>query len=213
MPLNAKSPSLPILRVGLTGGIAAGKSTVASFLTQLGAGVIDADAVAHDVVSPQGPAYIEVVARFGRRILNADGRIDRAILGGIVFSDPGALEDLNAIVHPRVRAEAASRMAELESVGFGIAVLDAALLVETGMYRDLDRLVVVRCDAESQIRRLVPRGLTRREAEMRLAAQAPVEHKVAVADYLIDTSGAIDDTRRQTARVWAELGEDRARRG
>jgi len=213
MPLNAQAPALPILRVGLTGGIASGKSTVGGFLTQLGAGVIDADAVAHDVVSPQGPAYGDVVARFGRRVLDADGRIDRGVLGGIVFSDPGALEDLNAIVHPRVRAEANQRMAELESVGFGIAVLDAALLVETGMYRDLDRLVVVRCAAESQLRRLVLRGLTRRDATLRLAAQAPIERKIAVADYLIDTSGAIDDSRRQTERVWTQLVQDRERRG
>ena len=202
-----------ILRVGLTGGIAAGKSTVAGFLTQLGAAVIDADTVAHDVVSPQGPAFDAVVARFGRRILDADGQIDRSILGGIVFADPGALEDLNAIVHPCVRAEAAARMTELESVGFGVAVLDAALLVETGMYRDLDRLVVVRCDPQSQIRRLVLRGLTRREAELRLAAQAPIERKVAVADYLIDTSGSLDDTRRDAERVWRELLADQERRG
>ena len=213
MPLTAKPGQIPILQVGLTGGIASGKSTVAGFLTHLGAGVIDADSVAHDVVSPGGPAYAEVVARFGRRILGPDGTIDRGILGAVVFSDPGALEDLNAIVHPRVRAEAVRRMAELGSVGFGIAVLDAALLVETGMYRDLDRLVVVRCDAASQIRRLVQRGLTRREAELRLAAQAPIAHKVAVADYLIDTAGAMDDTRRDTERVWTELLADRERRG
>jgi len=208
-----EAASSGILRVGLTGGIAAGKTTVASILTQFGAGVIDADAVAHDVVSPSGPGYPEVVARFGPRILAADGRIDRAVLGGVVFSDPGALEDLNAIVHPRVRAEAARRMTDLESVGFKVAVLDAALLVETGMYRDLDRLVVVCCDQETQIRRLVRRGLTRRVAELRLAAQAPIERKVGVADYLIDTSVTLDETQSQTERVWGELLDDRERRG
>ncbi len=213
IPTAVKATFSGILRVGLTGGIAAGKTTIASLLTQLGAGVIDADAVAHDVVSPSGPAYLDVVARFGPRILGADGRIDRTILGGVVFADPGALEALNAIVHPRVRAEAARRMADLESVGFKVAVLDAALLVETGMYRDLDRLVVVRCDRESQIRRLVQRGLTRREAELRLAAQAPIERKLAVADYVIDTSVPLDETRRQTERVWAELVLDCTRRG
>jgi dephospho-CoA kinase len=199
----------PILRVGLTGGIACGKTTVAGFLVELGAFVIDADGIAHELISPDGEAHAEVVARFGGAILDARGRIDRAALGKIVFHDPQARLALNGIVHPKVMAETNRRIEHYVLYGSApIAVIDAALLVETGMYRKLQRLVVVRCSQEAQIQRLLARGLDSREALARIDAQAPPDEKVAAADYVIDAETTLKETRAQTDSVYASLLAD-----
>jgi dephospho-CoA kinase len=205
--VKPERPARPILRVGLTGGIASGKTTVARMLAELGAFVLDGDALAHAVIEPGQPAYESVVARFGREILAADGRIDRARLGPIVFGDPRAREALNAIVHPAVLAAAERAIDDYTVKGHSpIAVFDAALLVETGAYRELDRLIVIRCSAEAQMHRLVARdGLAVGQAQARIEAQAPLAQKLAVADYVIDTDGTLRETRQQTEEVYAKL--------
>lgn len=197
-----------MLRVGLTGGLASGKSTVAAFFRELGAFWVDADRIAHELTAPGGLAEREVVARFGGGIVSGDGGIDRKALAAIVFADTQALADLNAIVHPRVREEIARRIREAEAMTSPapVALVDAALLVESGVYRDLDALIVVSCDPDTQIRRAVGRGhLTEAEAAARVAAQAPLQEKLAAADYVIDNDGSLNDTKRQVRDVWAAL--------
>lgn len=200
----------PILRAGLTGGIASDKTTVAGFFAEAGAFVLDADRIVHELLEPQGAAYGEVVARFGTRILDSEGRIARSVLGGVVFGDPRDRAALNAIVHPRVMDEIAVRIANHAVSGSSrIAVIDAALLVEAGVHRSLDRLVVVRCSRATQMQRLLARGTLRREeAESRLDSQAGLEQKLAVADYVIDTETTIDRTRARTLEVYAALVSD-----
>ena len=200
--------SHPILRVGLTGGIASGKTTVAHTLAELGAFVVDADQLAHAMMQPGGQTYDPVVQRFGRQILDDDGRIVRSRLARQIFEDEEARRDLNSIVHPRLRAATERRIAEYEGRAM-VAVFDAALLVETGHYRDFQRLVVVRCRRETQIRRLLARdGLSTTEAEARIDSQAPMREKVAVADYVIDTEGTLRETRKQIEGVYAALLSD-----
>jgi dephospho-CoA kinase len=197
-----------MLRVGLTGGLASGKSTVAALFRELGAFHVDADEIAHDLVAAGGGAREEVAARFGARVVAADGSIDRKRLAAVVFSDPRALADLNAIVHPMVREEIARRIARHEE-GLDpapMALVDAALLVEAGFRRDLDALVVVSCRPETQILRAVARGgLSEEEARARIAAQAPAEAKLAAADFVIDNDGPIEETARRTREVWTAL--------
>lgn len=196
-----------IVRAGLTGGIASGKTTVAGFFREFGAFVLDADRIAHELISPDGAAYRDVVARFGREILDANDAISRPRLGAIVFADAAARADLDRIVHPRILPEVDRRIAAyLESGHAPVAIVDAALLVESGIYKELDALVVVRCSRETQIRRLMARnGFSEEEAVARLAAQAPLEDKLAVADWTIDTEGTIKGTRAETERVWRGL--------
>ena len=205
--------SHPILKVGLTGGIASGKSTVAAFLRELGAFIVDADRVARQVINRGEAAHREVVERFGQGIIDDDGEIDRSKLAEIVFSDPEARSDLNGIVHPRVREEAARRFERCAHDGESrLAVYDAALLVETGVHRDMDKLIVVSCRAETQVERLTLRGgMNAEQAEARIAAQAPMEEKLAAADYVIETDGSLDETRRQAEWVYAGLLNDHAR--
>jgi dephospho-CoA kinase len=199
-------PSRSILRVGLTGGIASGKTTVARVLAELGAYVLDADAIAHEAIEPGGAAYAAVASRFPGAV-DERGRIVRARLGSIVFHDAASRAALNAIVHPLVRAELERRIAEYASAHHAaIAVVDAALLVESGMWKEFHRVVVVSCSRESQITRLVARdGLSLAEAQARIDAQAPLEQKLAVADYVIDTDGTMRSTREATERVYGAL--------
>jgi len=200
----------PILRVGLTGGIASGKTTVAGMFAEHGAFVLDADAIAHEAIARGTPAHAAIVGRFGARVLDADGAVSRPALGRIVFSDRSALADLNAIVHPYVIRELERRLARYLTTGHAnVAIVDAALLVETGLHEDLDRIVVVTCSVDTQVRRLVVRsGLTEHEAAVRIAAQAPVGDKLAVAHYVIDTDATLRQTREQVDRVWAALSAD-----
>jgi dephospho-CoA kinase len=195
-------------RVGLTGGLASGKSTVAALFRDLGAFPVDADRIAHELLAPGGRAEAAVIARFGQGIVGAGAAIDRTALAAIVFADPKALADLNAIVHPLVREEIARRIESRASEADPplVALVDAALLVESGIHRDLDALIVVSCRESTQIARAAARGgLTADQARARIAAQAPLADKIAVADYVIDNDGTLDDTKRQVHDVWAEL--------
>jgi dephospho-CoA kinase len=196
-----------MLRVGLTGGLAAGKSTVAAFFRELGAFHVDADLIAHALLAPGGAARREVAARFGETVVEADGGIDRKALAAIVFADPQALADLNALVHPKVRAEIARLIRDEESRGSAspVALIDAALLVESGIHRDLDAVVVVACSEATQVARAVARGLPEGEARARVAAQAPLREKLAAADHVIDNEGSLEDTARQVRAVWKKL--------
>jgi len=203
-----------VLRVGLTGGIASGKSTVAAAFAELGACAVDADRLAREVSAPGGAAHDAIVRRFGRSILLPDQSIDRAALARLVFSDAEARADLERIVHPEVRAEAERRFRRAErEAGCQVAVLDAALLVETGAWRGFDRLIVVHCPRSAQLERLRSRdGLSEADAEARIAAQAPLEPKLAVADYVIDTGGTPEQTRRQALAVWQRLLDEARQR-
>jgi dephospho-CoA kinase len=201
-----------MLRIGLTGGLASGKSTVAAFLRELGAFHVDADHIAHELLAPGGGAEAEVIARFGRGIVGNDGAVDRKALAAIVFADPRALDELNTLVHPKVREEIARRIAEDESGASPapVALVDAALLVESGIHRDLDALIVVACPEETQIARAVDRGgLTAAEARARVAAQAPLAAKLAVADHIVDNGASLDATKRQVRTIWDELLRNR----
>jgi dephospho-CoA kinase len=198
-----------MLRVGLTGGIASGKTTVAQFMTEMGCHVIPADPIAHALMEPGGAAYDDIVSEFGREILFPDGRVDRNRLAAIVFSNPEKLSRLNRITHPRVTELILRRLDELEQnepTGENlIAVVEAALLVEAGFHRHLDRLVMVDCGRENQMARLMERGLSQEQAESRLAAQMPAEEKRRYAHYVIDSSGPREETRRQVERIVQEL--------
>jgi len=197
----------PILRVGLTGGIASGKTTVGHVFAELGAYVVDADALAREIMAPGTAVHARIVERFGQEILGADGRVSRPALARRVFHDRRAREDLNAIVHPEVGVEAARRIEAYAPRGRApIAVFDAALLVESGLYRDFHKVVVVSCGRPTQIRRLLARdGLSMEEAEARIDSQATLDEKLAVADYVIDTEGTLRQTRRQVERIYASL--------
>jgi dephospho-CoA kinase len=195
-----------MLRVGLTGGIACGKSTVAAILRELGCTVLDADTLAHRLMEPGKPAYDELVREFGSSILRPDGTIDRKALGAIVFADRARLDRLNRIVHPRVIEGRDRQLAEMELANpRGIAVVEAALLVEAGYHKNLDRLLVAWCRPEQQRERLRERGLSTEEIEQRIAAQMPVDEKRRLADTVIDCSGDLKDTRRQVVDLVARL--------
>ncbi|HEX9759903.1 MAG TPA: dephospho-CoA kinase [Candidatus Acidoferrales bacterium] len=195
-----------MLRVGLTGGIACGKSTVAAMMRDLGCHVIEADALAHRLIEPGKPAYDEVVRGFGRQILLPDGRIDRFKLAGIVFADPERLSALNRIVHPRVVETQEAELEELQAAStVQIAVVEAALLIEAGYHLRVHRLVVAWCRPEQQMERLLKRGLTQEQAAQRIASQIPLEDKKRLAHDLIDCSGPLDETRRQVIELVERL--------
>jgi len=195
-----------VLRVGLTGGIACGKSHVLRRLASLGVATLDLDAVAHALMAPGGASYREVVASFGRAILAPDGTIDRRALGEAVFADSGARARLDGLVHPRVREEESRRVARLEADGCALLVSDAALLVEAGAHLRFDRLVVVHCPPEEQERRLRARdGLSEAAARARIEAQMPVSEKRRFAHLAIDTSGTVAETEAMADRLAGEL--------
>lgn len=192
-----------MLRVGLTGGIASGKTSVAEQLAARGAVVIDADVLARAVVEPGTPGLAAVVQRFGDEVLT-DGRLDRARLGALVFADPGARRDLERIVHPAVRARAAEL--EGQAPAGAVVVHVIPLLVETGQAQDFDVVLVVDLDPATQLSRLQARnGLPVEDARSRIAAQAGREERLAVADHVLDNDGSPADLARQVARVWGEI--------
>jgi len=196
-----------MLRVGLTGSIAVGKSYVVSVLAELGCVTFDADKVAHAVMTPGRPAYEDIKREFGYKVLSADGSIDRGKLGAIVFASDERRARLNEIVHPRVIEEQNRLLLEAEANGpDGIAVIDAALMIESGGYKRFEKLIVVYCDLETQIERLMHRNqITRQDAEARIAAQMSSADKRKYADYEIDTTGGFDRTRQQVKELHREL--------
>jgi dephospho-CoA kinase len=198
-----------MVRVGLTGGIASGKSMVADELAARGAIIIDADVLAREVVEPGTPALAAIIDRFGAQVLK-DGQLDRARLAQIVFADPLARRDLERIVHPAVRA----RAAELERAAGDAAVVVHVipLLVETGQDEDFDLVVTVDADHETQIQRLMVRnGFTRPEADSRIAAQASREDRKRASDVVLDNTGSVTQLREQIDALWAELSSAVAR--
>jgi dephospho-CoA kinase len=201
-----------MLKVGLTGGIASGKSFVGEALAGYGCFVIQADAIGHEVLAPNGEAYADAVREFGAEILTADGSsdrrdIDRRRLAALVFADTGKLERLNAIVHPAVmRREEALTAEFFARQPHGIAVVEAAILIETGSYRRFDQLILVFCAQEQQIERAMRReGAVESDIRARIGRQMPLEEKRKYASFVIDTSGAKEDTLRQTRTVYEEL--------
>jgi dephospho-CoA kinase len=195
-----------MLRLGLTGGIASGKSAVAAMLREKGFSVLDADSLAHKLIEPGQPAYNEVLQEFGQEVLAPGGRIDRAKLSAIVFQDRAKLDRLNAIVHPRVGEFVFRQFEEWQRAGTrDAAFVEAALLIESGIHKKLDGLVVAWCEPEQQLQRLLDRGLSESEARRRIAAQLPVEEKLRLATEKIDCSGSLDETRRQVEALAAKL--------
>ncbi|MBP1594884.1 MAG: Dephospho-CoA kinase [Acidobacteria bacterium] len=196
-----------MLHVGLTGNIASGKSHASGVFAELGAHVIDADIIAHELFLPGTPTYAKVAQAFGPEVLAPDRTIDRKILGDIIFHDKEKRLLLNALVHPDVRAELMRRAFALEKLPFdGILIIDAALMVESGFYKMMDRLIVVRCDPDLQLARIMNRGaISAAEARLRISAQLPVEDKIRIAHYVIDTSGTYARTREQIEKIYREL--------
>jgi dephospho-CoA kinase len=194
--------------VALTGGIASGKSTVASRLAELGAVIVDADALVREVQGPGSPVLAAIAAEFGAGMLLPDGSLDRAALGARVFGDAAALQRLNAIVHPAVKAESQRRFAEAFAGDAGaIVVYDVPLLVEARVDDPWDLVVVADAPADLRARRLVElRGMDEAAARDRIRSQAPDAARRAIADVIIDTSGTLEDTLRQVDALWSELG-------
>ena len=196
-----------MLKVGLTGSIAVGKSFVCDVFRELGCHVLDADKTAREVVEPGTDGLLQVVTEFGKDILTDDGELDRKKLGAIVFGDEEKRQLLNSIVHPLV-IDAQDRWIEaFQKIDpDGIAVIDAALMIESGGYKRFDKLIVVWCEPAIQLKRLMLRdNLTEIDAKKRIDAQMPQDAKKQFADYLIDTSGGFDETRKQTIDVFQEL--------
>ncbi|MGQ0761520.1 MAG: dephospho-CoA kinase [Acidobacteriota bacterium] len=202
---NLRHPFM--LKVGLTGSIAVGKSFVLDILRELGARTIDADAVAREVVEPGKAGLNSVVNEFGAEILRPDGSLNRPALGSIVFADEAKRQKLNSILHPFIiaRQDEIMRQCEKETPD-AIAVVDAALMIESGGYKRFDKLIVVHCRTQVQLERLMKRdNISRAEAERRINAQMPQEEKKKHSDYLIDTSEGFESARQQTIVVWQEL--------
>jgi len=198
-----------VLRVGLTGGVACGKSTVAAMMVKRGAHYLQADGLAHQLYAPGAVIYDDVVRRFGREILNQDGTITRTKLANVVF--PDRIDELNAVVHPEVVRRQNSWMSEVERQDpHGIAVVEAALLIEAGAHKDFDKVILVTCDVPRKVEHFARRAnvsidVARFEVERRSAAQFTDEEKASYADYVIDNSGSIEETERQVDEIWQEL--------
>jgi dephospho-CoA kinase len=196
-----------MLKVGLTGSIAVGKSYVLSVFRELGCHTVDADEVAREVIQPCRPAYHDIVREFGQGVLLSDGSINRMALGELVFNDSHKRHRLNAIVHPRIMEEineTISRTREVEPQG--TVIVDAALIIEAGLQKSFDKLIVVLCTPQTQIERLMHRDhLSREMAQKRIEAQMSSEEKRAYADFEIDTSGSFKHTRQQVEQVYQAL--------
>ena len=192
------------MRVGLTGGIASGKSTVSAILAELGAVVIDADKLAREVVEKGTPGLAAVVEAFGEGLLTAEGDLDRPAMGALVFNDEGRRRTLEAIIHPLVF----ERIVELEEAApeDAVVVHDIPLLAESGRADTFDAVIVVDAPAETQVERMLrDRGWTREDAESRIAAQASREDRLAIATYVVDNTGSLEELRRQVEEIYAGL--------
>jgi dephospho-CoA kinase len=189
--------------IGLTGGIASGKSLVSRQLQRLGAMVIDADRIARDVVQPGSPGWEMIVREFGRSFIDGDGGLDRKALGQLVFNNPRELDRLNRITHPLILAEIERLLQQCRSGHEGVAVLDAPLLFETGLDRSVDEVWVVMVDHQTQVKRLMERDrLTEQDAGRRILLQIPLEEKASRADRVIDNRGLPEETERQVRAAW-----------
>jgi dephospho-CoA kinase len=195
-----------MLKVGLTGGIASGKSTVASMLRDLDCPLLEADTLGHELLEQGQPAYDEVVAEFSNSVLDSYGKVDRSKLGAIVFADATQRARLNQILHPRILDVTRKWFAALDRPGGPeLAVVEAALIFEAGFNKELDRTIVCWCRPEQQLERLQERGLSPEDAQLRIAAQMPVDEKRRLGDEVVDCSGTIEDTERQVAQVFEKL--------
>lgn len=190
-------------RIGLTGGIGSGKSTVSAMLADLGAHVVDADAIAREVVEPGSQGLAELAETFGQAILNPDGSLDRAGLADVAFADPQARATLNGILHPKIAARTAELIAQIPDDA--VLVHDVPLLVELGMQKAYDLVVVVDAPDGLRVQRLVARGMPQEDARARIAAQAVREQRLAVADVVIDNSGDLEDLSQQVRKAWPLL--------
>ena len=203
----------PVHIVGLTGGIASGKSTVASFLREVGIPVIDADMLGHFVLAPEGSAYEAVIETFGADILKENGEIDRQKLGEKIFDNKEKRSKLEAITHPAIAELSRKAFAMIAERGESLAIYEAALLVETGVYKSLAALIVVSCSLAAQLTRIVGRdGLSREAASTRIASQYPLQEKLKVADYVIENEDDLTKTRAATLKLGRELIERFAKR-
>lgn len=198
------------LLVGLTGGIATGKSTVSTMFAHLGAKIVDADLLAREVVMPGQPAHAEIVREFGPDVLQEDGSLDRKRLGAIVFADPARRKRLEEITHPAIHRRQQRILSVYEEEGFqGIVMWDAALLIESSSAKLMDRVVVVVADPATELERLMARdGFAEEEARRRIVSQMPLAEKVKVADYVIDNSGSRAETERRVREVYRALLHD-----
>jgi dephospho-CoA kinase len=195
-----------MLKVGLTGGIASGKSTVASLLRDRDCQVLELDPLGHELLEPGQAAYDEVLREFGNGILGPGDKVDRAKLGAIIFSETAKRERLNQILHPRILQVVLQWFSALDRPdGPDLAVAEAALLFEAGFHKELDKLIVCWARPDQQLSRLMERGLSREQASLRIAAQMPAEEKRALADEVIDCSGSFEETERQLGMVFAKL--------
>jgi dephospho-CoA kinase len=206
LPLKPEHGEAEVLRIGLTGGIASGKSAVAAMLRDMGFCVLDADSVSHKLMEPGQAAYDEILQKFGADLAAAGQRIDRNKLAAIVFADPVKLAALNAILHPRVEQMIARKFEQWEQNGvWDAAFIEAALLVEAGMTKKLDGLVVAWCEPEQQLERLRARGMSEIEAKRRIAAQLPLNEKLQHATDSINCSGTIEETRAQVQALASKI--------
>lgn len=195
-----------MLRIGLTGGIGSGKSTVADLLASEGFLIVDADQVARDIVEPGQPALAELAEAFGQDILKPDGTLDRAGLAAKAFVSEEQTALLNAITHPRIAEESARRFNEAEAQGVKVAVYDMPLLVEKGLDRKMDLVVVVDVDVEERVRRLVEkRGLTEDDVRRRIASQVPDDVRLKAADIVVDNNGTLEDLHAEASKLIAEI--------
>jgi dephospho-CoA kinase len=193
--------------IGLTGGIATGKSTVSAILKNAGAVIIDADRIARKVIRRNSPVYRQVVDAFGECVLMPDGEIDRTVLGDIIFNDPRKKQLLNTIVHPHVRKETNRQLKHIEQNNpDALVILDIPLLFEAGMHKDLSEVIVVYTPAHIQIRRLMERDhISQEDALVRIRSQMPIEEKKSLATMIIDNSGTMEHTRKQTLEIYHRL--------
>jgi dephospho-CoA kinase len=209
-----------MLKVGLTGGIASGKSVVGEMFAKLGAHVIQADAISHELLQPGQPVYEEVVRRFGREILNADSTVNRPRLAEAAFGAPGKesrVQELNQIVHPAVIRRQEEWMGEIgRRDPSAVAMVEAALILEAGAAKRFDKLIIVTCRTEQRVERFaartkMPLEAARAEVVRRMAAQWPDEEKIKAGDYVIDNSGSLDGTEKQVREIWGELAQQAKR--
>jgi dephospho-CoA kinase len=196
-----------MIKVGLTGGIASGKSTVGRMFGELGCRVIDSDLITRKLFEPGDPVNKEVAEAFGRSVVASNGSIDRRVLGELVFNNPELRQKLNGIVHPAIKQRQADWIARTQATdSHAIAIVEAALMIEVGTYKDYDKIVVVKCSPEMQRKRLKERsGLSPQQIESRIASQMPIEEKIKVADFVIDNSADPGTTRQQVLDVYRQL--------